>query len=172
MLRYTFFLILLALFPGCRSSEVTLDMASLDNETLLDKMSDIAFKKMGVADEDHSKVEEPYRTVAIIFAAQGVIDNGGLVYFFENDWPNTPPYSVYADAYERIGRLEAAKAIRDAAASFGIDSPEKNREARRKFMKEHFNEEKYEVDGWNDCVCGDEKVWSDLANWVRTYTPR
>lgn len=24
-------------------------------------------------------------------------------------------------------------------------------------------------EGWNDCVCGDEKVWSDLATWVRNY---
>ena len=170
MNRHIFLLLALSVLGvGCVSPEVTIDMASMDDDALLEKMSDIAFQKMDAAEDDLSKVEEPYRTVAIIYAAQGVIDNGGLVYFFENDWPRTPPYSVYADAYKRIGRLEAAKAIRDAAASFGFDMPEKNINARRQFIEKHYNEDKFGVDGWNDCVCGDKKVWSDLANWVRQH---
>ena len=166
---YLLFLAPIVFVVGCGNPNVKFDMASLDDDALLDKMSDIAFEKMDAADDDLSAVEEPYRTVAIIYAAQGVIDNGGLVYFFENDWPRTPSYSVYADAYERIGRLEAAKAIRDAAASFGIDSPETKIDARRQFIEKHYNEDEFGVDGWNDCVCGDEKVWSDLANWIRQH---
>lgn len=167
--HFSLLLILIALVAGCENPETKIDMALMDDDTLLDKMSDIAFEKMDAADDDLSNVEEPYRTVAIIYAAQGVIDNGGLVYFFENDWPRTPPYSVYADAYERIGRLEAAKAIRDAAASFGIDTPEKNIETRRQFIEQHYNDDEVGVDGWNDCICGDKKVWSDLASWVRKH---
>ncbi|QDV22242.1 DMP19 family protein [Aureliella helgolandensis] len=163
-------LTLSVLVTGCGSPEVTINMASMDDDTLLEKMSDIAFQKMDAADDVLSKVDEPYRTVAIIYAAQGVIDNGGLVYFFENDWPRTPPYSIYADAYERIDRLEAAQAIRDAAASFGVKNPEKDIDSRRQYIENHYNEDEFEVDGWNDCVCGDEQVWSNLATWVRHYS--
>ncbi len=148
-----------------------IDIAAMDDDTLLDTMSHVAFQKLALVENDLSRVEEPYRTVAMIIAAQGVIDNGGLVYFFENDWPHTPPYSVYADAYERIGRLAAARAIRDAAASFGIETPEKNVEARRQFIEDHYNESEFGVDCWEDCICGDETVLSALAEWVRKNPP-
>ena len=86
----------------------------MTDDALLDKASEIAFKKLGEAGERMEDLEDPYKTVAIIYSAQGVIDNGGMGYFFENDWPNNPPYSVFADAYERIGRVDAARALRDA----------------------------------------------------------
>jgi hypothetical protein len=152
---------------GCAKIGPQMDAASMDDKTLLDKASDIALRMMNDAGDDISKVDEPFRTVAIIYAAQGVIDNGGLVYFFENDWPRNPPYSVYADAYERIGRIEAANAIRHAARSFGIENPEHHIDERRAYMEKHYNERTFSIDGWNDCICGDERVYSDLASWVR-----
>lgn len=43
------------------------------------------------------------RTVALVLIGQAAIDNGGLKYFFENDWLEGVTYSHFADAYERIG---------------------------------------------------------------------
>ncbi len=141
----------------------------MSDEELLDEVSDIAFDKLTEADDRMEGLEEPYKTVAIVYSAQGIIDNGGLQYFFESDWPNNPPYSIFADAYERIGRVEAAKALRDAAATFGIPNPERDVDARRAYIEANYDEDAFEIRGWNDCICGDEQVWTDLASWVRKH---
>ena len=150
-----------------------MNIYTLDDESMLDQLSDIAFQQMDSNGDDLTRLDEPYRTVAIIFGSQGIIDNGGLYYFFENDWPNNPPYSTFAGAYETIGCIEAAEAIRNAAASFGFANPELDFKRRRAYMESNYNEETFEVNGWNDCICGDERVFPHLAFWVReNYKPR
>lgn len=142
-----------------------------DQEALLDRAINIVFERLNQVDGDVSKLEEPFRTVAIIHSAQGVIDNGGLVYFFESDWPNQPPYSLFIDAYRQIGKEDSAAAIEYAAKSFGVPDPEKHVELRNKFMQQHFwsDSEHYEPTvEWDDDICGDEEVWCKLAQWIRT----
>ena len=107
----------------------------MSDEELLDEISDLAFDKLTEADDRLENLEDPYKTVAIVYAAQGIIDNGGLEYFFGCVWPNNPSYSIFADAYEQIGRVEAAKALRDAAGSFGFPNPERDVDARRAFIE-------------------------------------
>ena len=140
----------------------------MNDEEYLDAFSDLAFAELDDADGDITKLDDPLHTAAIIFAAQGVIDNGGLRYFFESNWPYHPPYSVFADAYERIGRLAAASAIREAAATFGVDDPEHHCDLRCDYIDEHYDSDTYEVIGWNDCICGDEEVWTDLTAWLKS----
>lgn len=141
----------------------------INDDKLLDTLSDEAFRRMSAVDDNLQRMEEPYRTIAIIYSAQGVIDNGGLVYFFANDWPHRPPYSEYADAYERIGCIDAANALRSAAESFPIERPELHREQRRAYIEANYEESTFEVKGWDDCICGDEQVWKNLAAWARTH---
>lgn len=141
----------------------------MNDDKLLDALSDEALKRLSAADSDVSRVEEPYRTIAIIYSAQGIIDNGGLTYFFAEDWPHNPAYSEFADAYERIGCIEAAKALRSAALSFGIEQPELYSEQRQAYIDANYDETSLEVRGWDDSICGDKKVWENLATWVRTY---
>lgn len=139
----------------------------MDDEEWLDSLSTVAIRRMAEVDDDLDRIEEPYKTIAIVYAAQGIIDNGGLRYFFENDWPHKPPYSEFADAYERIGCADAANALRSAAASFPIERPERNRAARLAYIAENYDEKTFTVAGWNDCICGDEQVWKNLAAWAR-----
>jgi hypothetical protein len=40
---------------------------------------------------DPDKLPPAVKTILLVHAAQGVIDNGGLQYFFEADWPDRPP---------------------------------------------------------------------------------
>ncbi len=87
------------------------------------------------------KLQTPLRIVWAVTQAQGTIDNGGLQYFFENDWPNTPPYSVFSDALRVIGATEAAKLIDNAVALFPVKCPETNLEMRRNFMEASEKEE-------------------------------
>jgi hypothetical protein len=171
-------LVCMPALPGCSNSEPKLDPTtmidispsdkSLSDEDFVDKFSVIAFKQLDKVDDNPMKLAEPYKTFVLVYNAQGVIDNGGFKYFFENDWPTQTPYSEFADAYQRIGRTEAASALRAAAASFGMDRPEKQCDARREYMDQHYDADKYEITGWNDCVCGDEQVWTDLAKWARS----
>jgi hypothetical protein len=139
-----------------------------------------AFKKLEDVHGNVDDLEEPYRTIVRICSAQGIIDNGGLIYFFEADWPGNPPYSDFADAYRRIGRSEAADSIEFAAASFGIPFPERNKEFRNEFMEKQFGiwdvagnwtEGEWTVE-WDDCICGDEEVWDCLTSWLRVNYPQ
>jgi len=77
---------------------------------------------------------EQLLTVWAVEQAQGVVDNGGFQYFFENDWPENPPYSVFMDAFRRIGAQEAADCIQDAAEMFPSTSPHLDYQMRRDHM--------------------------------------
>ena len=148
------------------------DLPMEDQKAILKRASKIAFKKLAEVDRDARRLEEPFRTVAVVYAAQGVIDNGGFFYFFASDWPGNPPYSLFVDAYRRIGSEGAADAIDHAAKSFGIPSPETNSDFRNSFMDRHFLNADTEGDSaveWNDCVCGDKQVWANLATWIQEH---
>lgn len=132
-----------------------------DQEKILERASNISFRKLDAVGGDIAKLAEPFKTVAIIYSAQGVIDNGGLYYFFESDWPHQPPYSLFIDAYRRIGRTAGAEALDRAVKSFGVADPERNRAVRNRILSTDVPME------WDDSLCGDELVWRDLAKWIR-----
>lgn len=97
---------------------------------LVDRVSDQVLGRMKAEGLHPHDLPPPQSVVALVVPAQGVIDNGGLRYFFENDWPGQPPYSVFVDAYQVIGADPEARAIAEAAASFGVTHPERDRAAR------------------------------------------
>jgi len=149
-----------------------------DRTTLLRNASDAADVELKRAGNDITKLSEPHLTVAIIHASKGIIDNGGLVYFFESDWPGTPPYSIFSDAYRRIGKTDAADDIDRAVDSFGFDHPERRRQLRQDFMDTQFggeDDDGEETEGlwevqWTDRICGDDTVWDALAEWIQQHT--
>ncbi len=146
----------------------------INQEAYLENASTIAFQKLDDVSGDLEALAEPYRTIVLVYSAQGTIDNGGLFYFFESDWPGNPPYSLFADAYRRIGRMEAGDSIDYAAKTFGIPFPEKDKEFRNAFIEKQFGTDETEGEWdveWDDCICGDEQVWSDLASWLQKNYP-
>jgi hypothetical protein len=104
----------------------------------MSKVIDLASKDV-YRDQD-SPSWSPYNrgehllTVWAVEQAQGVIDNGGFQYFFENDWPENPAYSVFMDAFRRIGADEAADCIHDAMEMFPSSNPHLDYQMRREFM--------------------------------------
>lgn len=98
--------------------------------SLVDRAIDLAFGQLKAVGGDWSKLPEPMAVVGRICAAQGVIDNGGLRYFFENDWPGQPPYSTFAAAYRAIGCESEAMAIDKAVMLFAFPCPERDRKQR------------------------------------------
>src|SRR5580658_6853523 len=65
----------------------------------------------------------PLRTLILVHNAQGIIDNGGLQYFFESDFVEKPPYSLFVNAYRLIGATEAADALASAVQLFPFSNP-------------------------------------------------
>lgn len=109
------------------------------------EIPDDSSKMIGWASKDVHRDEaspswSPYNlgeqllTVWAIEQAQGVIDNGGFQYFFENDWPENPPYSLFVNAFRRIGAHEAADCIQEAVEMFPSTSPHEDHQMRRDYM--------------------------------------
>ncbi len=97
-----------------------------------------------------------------------MLDNGGLKYFFEGDWPSHPPYSIFSAAYRRIGSVSTADCIDAAVECFPFQDPHVDRDARRKFMGERYDPERFGVSAWEDC--GDDDVWPNLVRYARLYS--
>ena len=140
----------------------------MDDETLLDQLSREAFERVDQLGNDPMLLDEPWKTIVLIHSAQGVIDNGGFAYFFENDWPHFTPYEEFARAYDRIGKSESGTALRDAVSAMGLESPEHSLEARRHYIATNQIDARGRIKGWDEAaVVGDSTVWAALAAWIR-----
>src|SRR5262245_13212256 len=129
----------------------------------LDATLERVFARLADVGDDPSRLNEADQTVVAVYGAQGVIDNGGLKYFFENNWPGTPPYALFTNAYHRIGAIEVARLLDQAAGRFPFPEPHKHQELRREFMEtldEH-------DDFFGNAACGDLVVWERLEEYVR-----
>lgn len=114
-------------------------------EDLLDRASDEAFARFAAAGEDFSALPDPIKTVVIVCGAQGVIDNGGLDYFYRGDWPGQPPYSTFSEAYRRIGATLAAESIEGTASLFPFAEPHRHKELRRQYLDGELSPEYLEL---------------------------
>ena len=130
----------------------------------LDAASDVALARLKSADGDVSRLDDPFRTVAVIYSAQGVIDNGGLRYFFENDWPGQPPYSAFSEAYRAIGASPEARAIEAGAAMFPFPTPEREETRRRRLLQGSGAERIEALD-----ASFKSDVWARLAEYAQAH---
>ncbi len=101
---------------------------------IIDWASKDVFQHQESPDWSPYLLPEPLLTVWAVEQAQGIIDNGGFVYFYGNDWPQNPPYSVFWDAFRGIGASEAAQCIETTAKMFPFDRPELDYQMRRDFL--------------------------------------
>lgn len=111
----------------------------------------------------------PLRTLLMIESAQGMIESGGLEYFYEADFPNNPPYSAFAEAYRRIGAGGAADCIEQSAAMFPFEEPQLFEPLRQLWL------EKWSLEGdgafarLSARISGDVSVWTLLAAYVEAH---
>jgi hypothetical protein len=133
-------------------------------DTLLDRAADFAYAELRRVGEDPSKLEIPLQTVAVLYHVQGMIDNGGFRYLFENDLAFCPPYTLISDAYRRIGAAKAADCLDRAVGMFPFENPHLFSKQRNDFM-DSLNES-HEMFALGYQVCGDETVWSDLEAYA------
>lgn len=136
------------------------------SESLLDKASEYAFARLEEACGDVSLLLLPLQTVAVIYSAQGVIDNGGLEYFYESDFNGTPEYSFFVTAYRRIGAESAAVCIEESAAMFPFGQPHLHRAKRQEWLDGVRNDESHTFVKLSRKICGDQAVFLKLAEYV------
>lgn len=109
-------------------------MSDSDEQVLQDTSADI-FGRLG--DNSIFSLPWPEQVFAIIYSAQGIIDNGGFVYFFAHDWHDQPPYEVFADAYRAVGAKECADCIQAAASLFPFPDAHRALSERRAYLRDH-----------------------------------
>jgi hypothetical protein len=137
-------------------------------EKLLDRAADGVHKQLEKVGGDPLKLPPLLQPVAILYTVQAMVDNGGFRYLFENDFPFCPPYSVFSGAYRQIGAHDAADRLDKALALFPIKTPESNQEARNKFMD--LLSESDEFFALGDEVCGDQRVWQLMEDYVKNHS--
>jgi len=104
----------------------------------------------------------------LVNGAQGVIDNGGYIFFFENDWPGTPPYEDFITAYETIGCIEEAADLRRVVATFQFSDPHLHKDKRREYMDVRYDKRVYGIPEWGSFLCGNKNIWENLARYYQT----
>ena len=62
----------------------------MGEKSLLDLAAEHTYKKLEEFGGDSSKLDIPKQTVAVLYSAQAIIDNGGFQYLFEDDFPLNP----------------------------------------------------------------------------------
>ena len=131
----------------------------------LDKATDSLYERLDAAGGDPLQLPAAQQPVVLLMTMQAMIDNGGIRYPMENDFPFTPPYSVFSDAYRTIGATDAADAFDKAIAMFPFSEPEKHAELRDQFMGSFDDDAAFFALG--DLICGDKRVWQLLDAYVK-----
>jgi hypothetical protein len=109
------------------------EISQSDSDTI-NWASEDMFRDQDLPDSSPYRLPEPLLTAWAVVTAQGIIDNGGFGYFYENDFYQNPPYSVFWDAFRRIGALEAAQCIETTANLFPSGHPELDYQMRRNYL--------------------------------------
>jgi len=137
----------------------------MSNELII-KAHRNAVKQLEAVGNDVDKLPAAVKTVILVHAAQGIIDNGALQYFFENDWPGRPKYSVFSNAYRQIGANECADLLDRAVELLAIENPERHPDLRQQRMEELCEQDVSEFAGLSGKLCSDKSVWEKLSQFI------
>jgi len=117
---------------------------------LLEAAQDEAFRRLAAVGGDLARLPLPARTLVLVTSAQGVLDNGGLAYFFSGDFPGAPSYDEFVAAYRRIGAEVPAQRLEAAVARFPFDRPQRRLAERRRWIER----DPGAFDALDDGICG------------------
>jgi hypothetical protein len=130
---------------------------------------DFAVSCLAQAGGDLDQLPVPLQTLLIVESAQGIIDSGGLEYFYEADFPNNPPYASFVEAYRRIGAEEAASCIEASSLMFPFDEPHLFAPLREVWLEKFRMGHEPAFARLSQRICGDESVWTLLADYVEAH---
>ena len=127
---------------------------------------DYALSRLHAASGDIEALPLALQTLLIVESAQGIIDNGGLAFFYEADFPNNPPYATFVEAYRRIGAESAAACIEATAGMFPFSDPHFFEPLRQLWLEKLCEDPGGEFHRLSDRICGDPSVWTRLEEYV------
>jgi hypothetical protein len=136
----------------------------MDETPNLDAAIDEIYVRLDEVGGDPMNLPEEMRPIALLYTFQAMVDNGGFRYPMEADFPFTPPYSIFVDAYRAVGAESAAALLEDSLARFPMSNPHLDTEARNAFLDSLNEENQFFQNG--DKVCGDEAVWQQMEAYV------
>ena len=137
--------------------------ASVTPQSVWKKYAPVAQKKL-------SAVPTLFRPVVTTYSAQGVIDNGGFPYLFENDWPGLKDWNIFADDFEAVGHTKGAEAIRAALRLFARGQPQRDLKERRKYIFETLGGLDGELGKLDGPICGKSAVLERLlVRYIKTH---
>lgn len=84
---------------------------------------DAAMTAYREAGHDIYGVPEPLRTLAVLQLSIDVVSDGGFELLFGREYPGSPPFEVFAEAWRRVGGTECAEIIECAIARFPTPEP-------------------------------------------------
>jgi hypothetical protein len=128
-----------------------------------------AIARLQAAGGDVAALALELQTLLLVESAQSIIDNGGLEFFYEADFPNNPPYSDFVAAYRRIGADGAADCIEASALLFPFDQPQHFEPLRQLWLERFRQEPQHVFARLSAQVCGDASVWAKLRLYVRAH---
>ena len=99
-------------------------------QDLTQQAYELVQRMLDETDGDSDRLPEVLQTAYFVYLGQGVIDNGGLEYFYENDFAGQPPYDLIVAAFRRVGAYAVADCIESTADMFPFSSPHLKREKR------------------------------------------
>lgn len=105
----------------------------------------------------------------LVDTARGIIDNSGIKYFFEADFPFTPDYSVFSSAFRNIGLIEAADAIDRAVARFPFENPHLHAAKRNEFMVNVESDPSGEFQSAGDRIMGDKQFDERVVSYAKNF---
>jgi hypothetical protein len=136
------------------------------SQTLLEQASAYSTARVQEAGGDVSQLPEAVQTVVVIDTAQGIIDNGGLEYFYESDFPGNPPYAFFVETFRRIGAESVASCIEESSRMFPFAQPHLHLAKRQQWLDTVRDDERHPFVLLSRQACGDESVFRKLAEYV------
>lgn len=132
----------------------------------LEQPYDHAVSRLHSAGGAIDALAQPLQTLLLVEAAHGMIESGGLAYFYEADFPDNPPYADFVAAYRRIGATVAADCIEASERMFPFDAPHFFEDLRVLWLEKLCADPASEFLRLSDRVSGDDTVWQRLEDYV------
>ncbi|OUS23799.1 hypothetical protein A9Q99_27600 [Gammaproteobacteria bacterium 45_16_T64] len=102
---------------------------------------DAIFAKYDDKDVDLRAIGEPDKSVILCVSAQGIIDKGGFITFFEDDIEENVDYQWFVEAYRKVGMETLADNFAEILALFPEGAPQQDLGERRSYLARFFDDE-------------------------------
>jgi|SRR5579862_9481342 len=140
-----------------------------DDFVLIDRITEAATNKIreGTSIFELSETEQ---VAMMVNCAQGAVDNSGFYLFYDIPWPGTPAYSLFIEAFRKIGAEEVAKYFAETAALFPFENAHLDRERRLAFLDGLRDWSRFEMLG-ERVMDLHKDTMSKLADYIRKHQP-